>query len=1024
MSNFTPAGVELLARGHGSFMADMGSANNSILRFGKAAVINAAKATAAFGMLAIGIGVVGVRAAVSFESAWAGVVKTTDGLVDEFGNLTQAGTELQQGFRDLSMEAPIAVEALMEIGELGGQLGVAKDDLTTFTETIAAMGVSTNLTTEQAATGFAQMANVMGTTTRMGGEAFERLGSTIVALGNSSATTERDILNFAQRIAGAGAIAGLTESDVLGISAAFSSVGVSAEAGGTAVQKVLLGINTAVATSSGDMGVFAAIAGMSADEFGQAWEEDAGRVFQEFVSGLGAAGDDAILILDELGLKDQRLIKAFLSLAQSGDVLTDSLDLANVAWDENSALAAEAAQRYATTESQFQLFKNTLNDVAITIGMYLLPMFNKLLTAGMSLFRGIGEVVKAVVANFGALGNLPWEDILPPGLARIAYVIAFAFDNLVYNIRALVSYFRIAIGEGDILNDYLMHLPEAVRPFIKAIAKLAIVVPKALRKIIKIVKDNKDAFVGAFKAIATVMAKGAIISTILKIGSALLGLASPLNIVMAAVGLLGAAWGGNWFGIREKTAEVIEFLRPIITEFIAWLQDLIPQALQIAADFFNGVLVPAIQIAADFWMNTLLPAFQTAWTFINDYVIPAFQQIVNWLGENVPTALATLQEVFNTVWPVIRDTVVAVVTELVTFALELFGQLVSWVQENWPLIKDTVETVLNTVRDIVKAILSGIVTFWEEHGQSIMSFVSLLWENIKSIISAALDIILGGIQLIMGIIQGDWEVVWNAILTIVTSIWGGIKSIINVMLGLIKIVIETVLGVIKRTMESIWNSILAIIKTVWEGVKRAVMIAVNVIKDTIETVMTSIFNIISTIWGIIEGVFSTVWETIQGIVSGGIEGVLGILEGVLGRFYEIGKAIIQNLWNGIKNLWQELWDWFNDRLQDLADLWPFSEPKDPKSPLRGLSKAGEAIVKNVMEGLQRTMPELQTLLQAVITPATSIPVVAAPVPANGRGSTTYNEVNLNMQSTISNGMDLVTFEQRVLQAVTAAIQQG
>lgn len=44
-------------------------------------------------------------------------------------------------------------------------------------------------------------------------------------------------------------------------------------------------------------------------------------------------------------------------------------------------------------------------------------------------------------------------------------------------------------------------------------------------------------------------------------------------------------------------------------------------------------------------------------------------------------------------------------------------------------------------------------------------------------------------------------------------------------------------------------------------------------------------------------------------------------------------------------------------------MLPFSEPKDPSSPLRGLAKAGEAIVDQVRTGIDRaadwSLPDLR-----------------------------------------------------------------
>lgn len=48
---------------------------------------------------------------------------------------------------------------------------------------------------------------------------------------NNLATTEKDIVNMGQRLAGAGKQIGLTEAEIMGFAGALSSVGIEAEAG-------------------------------------------------------------------------------------------------------------------------------------------------------------------------------------------------------------------------------------------------------------------------------------------------------------------------------------------------------------------------------------------------------------------------------------------------------------------------------------------------------------------------------------------------------------------------------------------------------------------------------------------------------------------------------------------------------------------------------------------------------------------------------------------------------------------------
>jgi TP901 family phage tail tape measure protein len=331
----------------------------------------------------VGLGTVATKAAVDFESAFAGVRKTVDATEEEFA-------QLEQGIRDMSKRMPAAATDIAAVAEAAGQLGIETDNILKFTETMIGLGEATNLTAEEGATQFARFANIVG----MSQQDFDRLGSTVVALGNNFATTEAEIVEMGMRLAGQGAQIGLTEAQIMALATAMSSVGIEAEAGGTAMSTVLKRMQTAVSLAGEDLDKFASVARMSAEEFARAFQADPAAALQAFVDGLAAssaAGENLTVILSDLGITGIRESDTLLRLAGANDTLRDALSTATGAWEENIALQKEVEQRYGTTESQFQMFQNKLQDVAITLGEALLPALMDLLDAAQPIIEMIAD---------------------------------------------------------------------------------------------------------------------------------------------------------------------------------------------------------------------------------------------------------------------------------------------------------------------------------------------------------------------------------------------------------------------------------------------------------------------------------------------------------------------------------------------------------------------------------------------------------------------------------------------------------
>ena len=392
-----------------------------------------------------------VTSSVEFESAMAGVFKTVD--ADQWQE-----AEIEQGIKNLSTRIPASTTEIAAVAEAAGQLGIATEDILAFTEVMVKLGTSTNMSATDAATQLARLSNIMGVSAKD----YDRLGATIVDLGNHYATTESEIVSMAMRMASSGNLVGLTTDQVLGIAAALSSLGVESEAGGSSMQKLFIDIQASLGTftefkkRAQDAGVsieelakkantdsqsfadflgvpieaaaelqaglqktsgYAETAGMASLDFAKLWEENAGQALIAVVGGLQDLGEEGQNVLntitDNLGVNEVRMLRSIASLASGGDILRDALDRSAQAWADNTALTEEAERRYATTESQITLLKNSVELAKQAIGedfkTAVTPLIGDLSDLAISIAEaadGSPALTAGLAGIGGALGGL------------------------------------------------------------------------------------------------------------------------------------------------------------------------------------------------------------------------------------------------------------------------------------------------------------------------------------------------------------------------------------------------------------------------------------------------------------------------------------------------------------------------------------------------------------------------------------------------------------------------------------------
>lgn len=818
-----------------------------------------------------------IKSSIDWEQALAGVAKTTNMSGSE---LNKMGNEITK----MSNTMPFAATEIAGVAEAAGQLGIKKQDITSFTRTMMNLGVATNLTADEAATEFARFANAAN----MPIKDVDRLGSTVVALGNSTATTEKEIVEMAQRLAGAGAQAGFSSDEIMSVSAAMSSVGIEAEAGGTAMTQIWNKMTKAVAEGGDTLDSFAKTAGVSGKEFAQIWENNPSKALSMFVKGLGETEGGAkgvLKALDDVGIKGIREADTIRRMANNHQVLDKALKTGSEGWKENSALTDEANIRYETMGSKLKMLKNTFINFARTIGDAVAPIVSFLADKLTGLFehlQGTSNATKIAIAAFTLLGVA-----IPPLIVA----------------TGVLAHSIVGISEA-------MTLLNATKGGAKFFSL----------------------FNGGIKGVLPNI--GQLLTKIPLIGGLMTALTGPVGIAVAAIAGIGTA-----FVVAYKKSEtfrniVNSVIEPVINGFKK-MWNVVKSIFGAMKQLLSGNFLPTLDLLSKIMPKETATKLTMRLLQIRQLFVDAFNSIFDFVKE--------IGKKLTDFWTENGDTVIQALKNIGNFFVDFFVYLKDLIGPNLRDLGNLVQSIfMNVLVPVIKGamnIILGIMKF-------VWPFIKVLivdtWNNIKNIIRAALDVIIGIVKIFSGIFTGQWKLVWEGVKQVfkgalvliwnliqlwfigkilkVVKIFGGLfKSVISKSFNGVKTIIGTVLRFIWNIISTIFRKILSITQTIFGAVRRFINVVFHAIKNVVVNSVKAIFNgvkrwftavknITHTIFSALKQFIYKIWTSIKNKVvslakalSNGVKNIFNSLSKVTRSIFNKLKSFMSNVWRNIKN---------------------------------------------------------------------------------------------------------------------------
>ncbi|WP_195706774.1 phage tail tape measure protein [Brucella sp. 10RB9213] len=338
-----------------------------------------------------------INAAMDFEGAMADVRKVVD------FDTPVAFQKMRLDIRALSREMPMAADGIAAIVAAAGQSGLSNDELLPFAQMAAKVGVAWDTSAAETGDALAKLKTALGLTISETGS----LADAINHLGNKSAASAPDILDVVKRVGPMARQFGLTAEQAAAFGAAMVGSGFQSEVASTSFLNMGKALTKGVSATKRQKAAFATLK-LSATAVAKGMQKNALGTIQTVLKRLRSIPDymRASLISDLFG--DEA--RALGPLITNSTLLADTIGLVANKMDYAGSAQAEYNERAKTSSNSMQLFKNRVNDLAISIGDALLPSLNSLIgtfgpivTSLSELAQRYPRVTNAVVGLTAAL---------------------------------------------------------------------------------------------------------------------------------------------------------------------------------------------------------------------------------------------------------------------------------------------------------------------------------------------------------------------------------------------------------------------------------------------------------------------------------------------------------------------------------------------------------------------------------------------------------------------------------------------
>jgi tape measure domain-containing protein len=437
------------------------------------------------------------------------------------------------------------------------------------------------------------------------------------------------------------------------------------------------------------------------------------------------------------------------------------------------------------------------------------------------------------------------------------------------------------------------------------------------------------------------------------------------------------------------------------------------------------------------------------------------------------TNFGNIRGVLNTFWTTAVSAFNAVKPALITVGTqigELGGKFMGFIRNllpAWESLKTAFQATAPLIAvavGLIGAQIVGVIGFIGGALPGLGVVISGVVQVIAGVVTTIASLITGLVRIVVNVVSGNWAGAWNAAKEMVVGMARGVVSVISGLIGTIfgivgalvggvigffrnlyqvvvggSIVPDMVNGIIRwigqlpgrvlafisslvsqaiakfndwrsRATTAASNLATSVVERVTDLKNRAVTMVTTLVTSAVDRFNDMRSRVVTAITSLKDRALSIAASLVSSLQSK-LDGLVSFVANLGGAFRSAGATIINMLKDGMMNAFEGVKNALSSGLQTLRNMLPFSEPRDRRSPLYGLSDSGMALMGELQKGIERHPLVLTSEILGTrameralrIAPIVGQPTVAPPATAQqitrnvAYTTTVTNQFNVNAQ---------------------------